>query len=279
MTLLNTPFSSLRKGLRFLSLMAAAQLCANAAISAPNYADWADLALAAPAVVDADLTRVSRLSHSQAPDVPEGKMRLLVEGRLNAALKAPSVLPLRAEWLWQGPAAPRHQIEFQRSDRMLIFVEPIPGSSKAGIQQYRLVSANGQQPWSPEAEKVVRAILQEAAQPENRGLMVTGVTDAHVTYGTIEGIRQSQFFLSTIGNRPITLVVERAPDAPPARITATASEFISNAATVKPETLLWHALACGLPEDLPEKLAEDSALSEDYAAARADIGICERRFD
>lgn len=274
-TSLTTPLVYFRQARHSFLAAAVISICASAANAAPTYADWADLALAAPAVVDVDLTKVSRLGKRLAPDVPQGEIRALVEGRLNAALKAPSILPVKAEWLWQGEATDRGRTPFQRADRVLIFAEPAGGSSKADVQQYRLISNQGLQPWSPETDRQVRAILSEAAQAEKRDLMVTGVLDGHTTPGTIAGVRQSQFFLSTVGDKPITLVVERQPDTP-ARVTAAVGEFISNAAPIRPETLTWYALACGLPEKLPQPLADEAELAEDYATAREEIGVCER---
>jgi len=264
--------------LRQYRLIAAANLLFAASIAAASplsWTDWADLALASPAVLVVSTEKASKLSRKTAPDVPAGEIRALVEARLTAALKAPGLLPAKAEWLWQGAPDAKGRAPFAPADALLVFAQPVAGSTNPEVQQLRLSRPHAAQPWTPEADRIVRAVLSEAAQTGNAGLMVTGVTDGFHSAGTIAGQSESQFFLATQSGQPATLVVQRAPDMPP-QITVATGDVIDRAAAIAPQTLRWRALACGLPLALPEPLANSPDLAADYAAALASLGPCGR---
>jgi hypothetical protein len=241
----------------------------------PTWTDIADLVLASPIVLVVDIGDVDRLSRRDAPDVPPGQVRALVQGSLRNALKAPSVLPAGAAWLWQGTADRRGRPPFAKPQPVILFAAPLSGGSNPEVQPLRLVSPHGQQPWSAAAEAQVRRILAEAVKPGADGTMVTAVIDGFRTAGSVDGASESQFFLQTKGNRPMTLLVRRAPDADPQLRVAT-DEFVDRAAPVARETLTWRGLACGLPPELPPALRADTALAEDYGFARRAIGACGR---
>ena len=261
--------------LPMLPLHAQALPAAPASVKTLSWTDWADLALASPAVIIATVDKAGKLSRRAAPDVPAGEVRALIEAQLTAAMKAPTVLPARAEWLWQGASGPRGRPPLTKGAAIIVFAEPVPGSRDAAVQQYRLVQPHAMQPWSAAAETAVRAILVDAAKRENSGLMVTAVTDGFYTAGTVEGRSESQFFLATASGRPATLVVQRSPGAPPA-VSLSTGEVIDRATAVAPETLRWRALACGLPASLPDPLGASAELSADYAAVLQSLGRCGR---
>jgi len=249
---------------------------APAASIEPGWSDLADLVLASPAIVVATIADARRLSPRDAPDVGQGEVRVLVRAELAAALRAPDLLPARAEWLWQGAPAARGRPPFARGDRILAFLQPVPGGG-ADLQRYRLVSPRAQIPWTPDREAVVRAILVEAVDQRREGLMVTGISDAFHTEGDVEGNSESQFFLSTLSGRPLTLTVTRTPGSGP-QVRLATGDLIDRGQPVAPRTLPWHALACGLPEQLPANLAEKPGIADDYAFARRSLGPCGRRF-
>jgi hypothetical protein len=238
-----------------------------------SWTDWADLALASPAVVVADIKGIDRLERRAAPDVPAGEVRALIEGGVRTVMKAPSVFPAGVAWLWQGPADARGRAPFAKATPVLLFATPLSGGARPEVQPLRLVSPHGQQPWSADSEALVRGILREA---QTQGApMVTGIMEAARTTGEVEGESETQIFLSTEGGAPFTMIVRRAPGAPPALLVAT-TELVSTAAPVPPQTLLWRGLACGLPERLPTALAGDAGLIADYEFARRSIGACGR---
>lgn len=164
-----------------------------------SWTDWADLVVASPVILAATIEDVSRLGRKEAPDVPAGDVRALVEAKLTAALRSPSVLPAAAAWLWQGPADAKGRPPFRKPEQLLVFGSPMRGGSDAGVQPLRLSAPHAQQPWSAASEATVRAILVEALRPESQGLMVTAVKDAFRSEGDIPDYSESQFFLATEG--------------------------------------------------------------------------------
>jgi hypothetical protein len=255
----------------------AAKAPPSAAAAGPSWVDLADLALASEVVLVATLSSIDRFSRRDAPDVPPDEVRAVVRAELAAALKAPGVLPAEAAWRWQGPADARGRTPFGKEDRVLLFGNPLPGGSNPAVYPLQLVSADGQQPWSAASEAIVRDVLRQALAPGARGLMVTDLRDAFRSEGDVPGASESQFFLKTEGGQPLTLIVRRTPGAVP-EVRAASGELLDRAAPVEPRTLLWRALACGMPAALPAALAADAGLAADYALARARLGRCERRL-
>lgn len=243
------------------------------ALAQLSWTDWADLALAAPAVLAADIRDIDRPDRRAAPDVPAGEVRALVQGSVRTVLKAPAVFPAGAAWLWQGPADARGRPPFVKASPVLLFATPLAGGSKPEVQALRLISGQGQQPWSAEREALVRTILREAKA--GGAPMVTGVTDAARTAGDVEGQSESQIFLSTEAGAPLTMIVRRLAGAAPLLLVAS-GELVSTAVPVERETLLWRALACGLPVALPTRLAGDALLEADYQFALSTLGACGR---
>lgn len=249
-------------------------------VNAPNstapglsWSDIVDLTLAAPVVIHARTDNIRRISNNIAHDVPAGEVRVLVEAKLQAALKAPEALAASAAWQWQGPAAARKTPPFARDDMVIAFLRRAGHSGD--VWQYQLVAPHAQLPWTPELESDVRGILREARNPQNQGLMVTGVSDGFRTEGTVHGQSESQFFLTTIGGRPLTLNVLRQPEFLPT-VTLATGDMVDKGQPVRPRTLGWHALACGLPAELPARLAEVPGLNDDYILAQTAIGPCGR---
>ena len=243
----------------------------------PGWTDLADLALAAPVVLIGTVRRADRLGRRAAPDVPAGQVRVLVEADLSAVLKAPGLLPARAAWLWQGVAGPRNSLPFARTQPVLLFARPLAGGANPEVQAMALISPHGQQPWSAGAEAAVRAVLAENVEAGRQARMVTAVSDAARSEGTIAGRSESQFFLATDLGKPMTLVVRHTPGQPAAVLVA-AGELVDHAAPIVPHTLTWRALACGMPARLPARLAADSGLAGDYALAKKVVGACDRRL-
>ncbi len=239
-----------------------------------GWTDLADLALAADVVLIGTIRSVDRLGRRDAPGVPEGQLRALVEVDLSAVLKAPGLLPARAAWLWQG-LAPRKRLPFAKSEPVIVFAHILEGGGNPEVQALSLVSPHGQQPWSAAAEAEVRAILEQALAPGNAARMVTAVSDAAHNEGAIAGESESQFFLATDTGRPITLVVRRSSGQPP-QILAATGDLVDRAAPIEQHTLIWRALACGMPAALPPQLAATDGLARDYATARTAIGRCGR---
>lgn len=248
---------------------------------APGWTDWADLALASPVVLSVVTNDIDRLSKRDAPDVPAGEVRAIVRAGLTAAIRAPGVLPAEAAWRWQGPADARGRAPIARGARYLVFGSPLSGGGDPAVQPLALTGSAALQPWSAEGEAIVREVLTRGltrtAGGRVRAMMVTGVRDGFRTEGDVPGTSESQFFLEASDGLPLALVVRRAPGAEP-QILAATGELVDRAQPVQPRTLLWRGLACGMPAALPDALAGNAGLADDYALARATIGSCGRRL-
>lgn len=243
----------------------------------PGWTDWADLALASPVVLSVVTSDIDRLSKRDAPDVPPGQVRAIVRADLTAAIRAPGVLPAEAAWRWQGPADARGRAPIPKGARYLLFAEPLTGGGDPAVQPLKLTGSAAMQPWTAEGEAIVREVLTEALGGKARAMLVTGVRDGFRTEGDVPGTSESQFFLEASDGLPLTLVVERAPGSEP-RVLATGGELVDRAQPVRPRTLLWRGLACGMPGVLPASLAGNAGLEADYALARERIGPCGRRL-
>ncbi len=241
----------------------------------PAWTDWADLALRSPVVLRVIATDIDRLSKRDAPDVPAGEVRAIVRADLGAAIRAPAVLPAQAAWRWQGPADSKGRAPIVKGGQYLVFAEPLSGGSDPAVQPLKLSGRAALQPWSAEAEAIVRDVLQQALGGSSRAMLVTAVRDGFRTEGDVPGNSESQFFLEASDGKPLTLVVRRTPDGAPDVRVAT-GDLVDRAMPVEPRTLLWRGLACGMPDALPTALAGNSGLVADYAVARAQIGACGR---
>ncbi|MGL6044346.1 MAG: hypothetical protein ACRC1J_10510 [Sandaracinobacteroides sp.] len=240
-----------------------------------SWTDWADLALQSPVILSARVNDVDRAPKAEQAGLPPGQGRALVRSGLVAALKAPSVLPAEAAWMWQGPVNSRGQPPFARKDMVLVFGSALSGGGNPAVLPLRLTGAAGQQTWSAEAEEIVRDVLRQAGAPGATGLLVTALRDGFRSEGEVAGVSESQFFLTTESGGLLTVRVRRNPGAEPEVAVAT-GDLVDRAVKVAPRTLLWRGLACGMPAGLAQPHAADRELAADYAAAKASIGPCGR---
>jgi hypothetical protein len=100
--------------------------------------------------------------------------------------------------------------------------------------------------------------------------------------GVLPGASETQVFLLTTRNQPISITVRREPNLQP-RWFVSLSEFVDAGATQPaPNTLLWYRLACSLPARLPpaslsEVPEHGDAIAADYALIRQGLGPCGRQ--
>lgn len=261
---------------------AAAQSTANPPESAvpaplaPPYADYADLATIAPVIVDATVRSSLRLKPVDAPDLPPTMARLYLEADVGALIRGTGAVPPRLGYTLDVPVDARGHVPQYRKSRVLLFARGVAGD--AGKVQ--LVRTDGQRGWTPGGDALTRRIVRETLAPTAPPI-VTGIANAFHTAGDLPGAGESQVFLTTPDNRPISLNIDRAPGAQP-RWSVALSEVVDQALPPPPrDTLLWYRLACTLPATLPDtavtQSGEDAAiLREDYALVVHDLGVCDR---
>lgn len=244
-----------------------------------TYADLADLALNTPVVAQAKITRAARLNEKVSPGIPAGHARFLVTSMIERLLASSTALPSSVGYLVDVPLDSRGKPPKIKGLQVFLFLKPAPG--KPG--QFSLTSRNGQISWSAEADRLIRSILTEAAQPGD-DISVTGIGNAFYVPGTVPGESESQIFLTTANQRPVSLSVVRRPGEAP-QWSVSLGEIVNEA--TKPagrDTLLWYRLACFLPPALPATVLQSddagngAALAADYAFILGQLGPCGRQL-
>ncbi|QXQ04903.1 hypothetical protein KX816_11395 [Sphingosinicellaceae bacterium] len=235
-----------------------------------TYADLAELTLASPVIVRANVMKTERLSGENAPGLAADRARLLVHARVAAAILAPDAVPAELDYLLETPLDAKGKPPKLKDAAVLLFLRP---GERPG--QFALTSARAQLADAPDTVATVRSVLAEARTDLPR---VTGITSAFRVPGSVPGEAESQFFVSTADARPISLVVLSRQGQERTLQLALGDVIDEAAAGVKPRTLLWYRLACFLPQTLPAKVGADdrAGLDDDYAFALAKIGRCER---
>jgi hypothetical protein len=235
-----------------------------------GYADVADLALAAPLIVRATISKAGATNAREAGQAPAGRTRLAVTATVSNPLLAPAVIGATLSFLWDAPAGPRGKAPNVKGMEILAFLARSDANGAT-----RLISRRAVQPWDPALADQVRAILAE-----NRSgtiPVVTGVSNGFRVDGTVPGESESQFFLTSADGKPVTLVVQNRPGEVRRVMVARGDIIDESAERVRPGTLLWYRLACFLPANLPAQVGgSDPALNRDWRDALASLGPCGR---
>ncbi len=258
----------------------AAPLPPQSAAAPFTYADLTDLAAAAPVVADVQVTRATRIKGDQAAGVPAGQVRFYVEGDVLALVRGQQGLPGHVTWLVDLPLDARNRVpKLAKKTRVLLL------ATTAGARpgELRLIAPYAQFAWTPELDSRLRAVLTglTAADAPPR---VVGVGNAFHVPGSLPGESETQIFLKTQDNRPISLNVLRRPSEAPRWAVALGEMVDEAAAPPAPDTLLWYRLACFLPASLPDTStaelspADAMAASEDYRFVIAALGACARNY-
>ena len=240
------------------------------------YADYADLVLAAPAIVDATIRSSTRLKGPDSAGVAPGMARLYVEADVLALIRGPAALPPRIAYVLDVPVDSRGRLPKLRKLRVLLFARPVPGNT-ALVQ---LVRPDAQRDWTPAADALTRRITQETLSPDAPP-QVTGIGNAFHVTGDLPGSGETQIFLTTADSRPISFDIERKPDQPPHWVVALSEVVDQSAPPPARDTLLWYRLACTLPATLPDtsvpQSGDDATIArEDYALVVRSLGACDR---
>jgi hypothetical protein len=247
------------------------------AVPGLGYADTADLVLAAPIIADATIRSASRIKGAEAASVAAGSARFYVEADVGALIRGAGGVPPRVGYLLDTPLDQGGRPPRLKKMRVLLFARAVAGS--AGTVQ--LVAPDAQLPWTPAVDARARAIAAEALGA-SAAPRITGLGNAFFVPGALPGEGETQVFLTTADNQPVSLSVLRRPGERP-RWAVALSEIVDDAAgPPAPETLLWYRLACSLPRTLPDRSTASLAAAEaeqaktDYRFVIDALGPCGR---
>lgn len=245
--------------------------------SVNGYADTADLALNAQIVIEAIIKKAVRIKEKDSPGIPEAHARFLVTATVTRLIASPHSVPAEVSYLVDVPLDSRDKPPKLRSQRVFLFLN----SSANRADWFMLSSGHGQIAWSEEADRMIRAILQEAATPAGQ-LKITGIGSVFHVPGSIPGESETQIFLTTADQRPVSLSVLRRPGETPQWAVSLGEMVDESSRPAGRNTLLWYRLACFLPAQLPESALADTnpathdAIIADYNFVLAGLGPCGR---
>jgi hypothetical protein len=269
-------FGTAAAALAALTLTAPADSQAPAA-SRLSYADLADLALDAPIVAHVRVASAARLKPAEAPGLAAGRTRFYVEADVVSLIRSPGGLAARVGYLVDLPNQAGKPPKLRKGSEQILFAAPVPGRAN----ELRLTGPDAQLAFAPADAERLRTILREAAAPAAAPRIV-GIGKAFHVPGSLPGESETQIFLLTGDNRPVSLNVLRRPgEAPQWAVSLT--EIVDDSAAAPPrDTLLWYRLACALPRALPRQSLSEAgpeearAIAADYRLVLEGLGPCLR---
>ena len=239
-----------------------------------RYADIADLFAGAPIALRAKIMSATRL---KMPPNASGTARFYVEATVVSLIRGPQAVPPKLVWLVD--IAPDSRGKIAKLAKADVLVAALPVAGRPG--EIRLAARDAQLLWSPALESRVRGVIASVAAPDAPPA-ITGIASAFHTAGTITGEGETQIFLSTTTNAPISITVLTRPGQPKIWAFATGEIVDESAAPPAPDTLAWYRLACFLPRALPDAAvselpaADAEAARVDYAFVVQALGTCPR---
>lgn len=242
-----------------------------------SYADLADLALTAKVVAGVSVIKAERLRGELAPNLAAGNARFLIEAQTGMLLRGTNGLPGTISYIADVPLDPNGRAPKLKKMRFILLAERVAGRP----QELRLTSPYSQLDWTQSAESTLRSILTEATGPSSPP-QLTGIGNAFHVAGAIPGEGESQIFLTTVDNRPISLSILRRPGEQPQWAVALGEMVDESATAPARDTLLWYRLACFLPRELPDRAVaalagpDADAVRVDYRFVLSQLGPCGR---
>ena len=239
-----------------------------------SYADTADLFVDAPIVLRAKIASAVPIKDAS---VPPGTTRFYIEADVLSLIRAGQPMPPKLAWLVDVLPDSRGKIAKLKNAQVVIAARSV--ADRPSIVQ--LVARDAQRRWTPLLETQVRALVTAATAP-NATPAISGIASAFHTAGTVAGESETQIFLTTATQVPMSLTVLTRPGQPRRWAFAQGEIVDEAAAPLVRDTLPWYRLACFFPRDLPASATAELA-EQDALAARADytfvieaLGACPR---
>lgn len=232
-----------------------------------SYADIADLVVISPLIVDVTVRKVRKLPAEQAAGVPTSLERVLVEADVMALIRGEGGITPRVRFLLDIPKNAKGKIPKIEKQRMYLFGRQVAG--RPG--EVQLARPNALALFSANNDALVRAITKEAVQV-NAARRIASVSSAFHSAGTVLGEGETQIFVKTDNDQPLSLTILSRPGQQKIWAVSTAEVIDASATAPQRFTLLWYRLACGLPRALPADRVE-GASKADAARAQADYSF------
>lgn len=243
-----------------------------------TYADIVDLADEAPLVLRAQIRKQATVEPERSPGLEPGFVRLYIEARTSALIAGNVPVGESLRYLVDVPLDAKGKAPKLKKQEVVLFARPVRGSA----DQLQLVDPRAQFAYSEAFEARLRPVLGELLA-QDAPPKVTGIRDALAVEGTLVGESETQLFLDTANDGPVSITVVRRPGMEP-RWGVSWTEIVDQAARPpRIGTLEWYRLACALPRTLPAEAnlsrdAESRArAAEDYSYVISRLGACERR--
>lgn len=243
-----------------------------------SYSDIADLVVISPLIVDVTVRKAAKVAPEQATGVPPSLQRMLIEADVMALIRGEGGIADRVRFVLDVPKDAKGKIPKLKKQRLFLFGSPVAGRTG----DIRLSRPNALANFSPTNDALVRRITQEAVLIDAPQRIIS-IASAFHSPGTVLGEGETQIFLKTEKDQPVSLTVLSRPNQQKQWAVSTAEVIDSSATAPERFTLLWYRLACGLPRSLPTDRIE-AARDEDAARAQADykfvidaLGPCGRK--
>lgn len=240
-----------------------------------GYARAADLVTGSSAIAIVRVRSLAPVPPERAPGLPAGQVRYYVEADTTGLIRGNSAIARRISFLLDLPAASGRRPNLKKRSFLLF------GRIGERVDFFQLQSSTAMIDWTAANEALVRGIVTEALAPDSPPA-ITGISSAFHVTGAIQGEGETQVFLETANNAPISLSIIRRPDEKPLLAAALGEVVDDTAGFPARDTLLWYRLACELPRSLPAAAMDGLALPDmdaarrDYAAFLEALGPCNR---
>ena len=171
-----------------------------------SYADVADLVVISPLILDANIKNLRKIPPEQAVGVPENLQRMLIEADILALIRGQGSVNPRVRFLLDVPKDAKGKIPKLKKQRLFLLGSPVAG--RPG--EIRLSRPDALVQWSPANDILVRTITKEAVQLDAPA-KIAGITSAFYSAGTVIGEGETQIFLKTVKDQPLSLSVLSRP--------------------------------------------------------------------
>ncbi|MCK0127041.1 hypothetical protein [Erythrobacter sp. F6033] len=247
-----------------------------------TYVDLVTLAERSELVIRVEIRRQTQLKPERAPGLEPGFARLYIEADTQALIAGNTSIGESLVYLVDVPLTAKGKAPKLKKRPMILFANTVPGrpATQRGTE-IQLTAKNAQLDYSPAFEARLRRVLTSLAGADVPP-KIDGIADALAVPGTLAGESETQIFLRTADQSPVSITVLRRPGLRPVWGVSW-GEIVDSAARAPAEnTLRWYRLACSLPRELPSNanLARDSSArrlaANDYRFVVDGLGECTR---